>query len=282
MSAMLSSIRGRGRDGSTWSVKVYVRNAESLPVKYTRLKIEFRESKGRKISVSDEISAKDGQILLPHAKPLLIWQSFCTLFEESVQSDAASPTIQESFSLSESSSTQPNYTQTTSMKSKFFRLSLLRINPHAVRQRQKCIGSTIIDLAQYASYNATRKESVTLLIAVFNHCPAKVELTIQTTWTGYDDPLHIARSETSEIRAASPRNLIPGAAAEKTEVDDDNHILSSSATQSSPFSSPPATKVAALKTTPDTETQAHEIESLQSHHDSLSRRSGLVGLHNGR
>jgi len=39
--------------------KVYVRAIESIPHKYTRLKIEFRESKGRKASVSVRFMSLD-------------------------------------------------------------------------------------------------------------------------------------------------------------------------------------------------------------------------------
>ena len=63
---MLASLIGRhkakgapqGAD-STWNIKVYVRNIESLPTKYTRLKVEFRESKGRKAALSEELSASE-------------------------------------------------------------------------------------------------------------------------------------------------------------------------------------------------------------------------------
>ena len=71
---MLASLIGRhkakgapqGAD-STWNIKVYVRNIESLPTKYTRLKVEFRESKGRKAALSEELSASGGKLELPQA-----------------------------------------------------------------------------------------------------------------------------------------------------------------------------------------------------------------------
>jgi hypothetical protein len=86
------------------------------------------------------------------------------------------------------------------MQSKFFRLAIFRVNPRAVRERQKCIGSTLIDIADYASYNAVRSENVNLLIAILHSdAPANVQLMIKTApWmTAANDLIVSAHDESS-------------------------------------------------------------------------------------
>ena len=84
------------------------------------------------------------------------------------------------------------------MESKFFRLAIIRVNSRAVREPHKIIGSTLIDIAQYASPAADRFDSVTLLMAVLNAAaPAKVELLIKTAWMG-------GPSDDSSLAAVSP------------------------------------------------------------------------------
>jgi hypothetical protein len=145
---MLASLIGRhkakgapqGAD-STWNIKVYVRNIESLPTKYTRLKVEFRESKGRKAALSEELSASGGKLELPQAKPLLIWQSDCALSPESgtVQgiirgsvTEREDCTIEDVSERSRSDASINLSSHAASWQSKFFRLSLLRVNSRAV------------------------------------------------------------------------------------------------------------------------------------------------------
>eukprot|EP00277_Geminigera_cryophila_P039405 CAMPEP_0173097558 /NCGR_PEP_ID=MMETSP1102-20130122/34006_1 /TAXON_ID=49646 /ORGANISM="Geminigera sp., Strain Caron Lab Isolate" /LENGTH=453 /DNA_ID=CAMNT_0013989485 /DNA_START=155 /DNA_END=1514 /DNA_ORIENTATION=+ len=198
MLSMLNRRKKTTGNSGTWDVKVYVRAIESIPHKYTRLKIEFRESKGRKASVSEEIFASNGQVDL-NFKPLAIWQQHAPYAEAAngawqarqIMMNGkwcmASPTNHDdlsSLSLSQGSGTagSEGIDSHSTFESQFFRLALLRINPRAVRERQKCIGSTLLDMAQYASYQATRSEYVTLLLAVSNAPPAKVELMITTRW----------------------------------------------------------------------------------------------------
>ena len=56
-----------------------MRSCDSIPLKYTRLRFQFQESKGsRRASLSDEVAVLNGQAQLPHDN-LAIWQSSCTL-----------------------------------------------------------------------------------------------------------------------------------------------------------------------------------------------------------
>ena len=130
LAALIGSHKAKGEPqgaDSTWNIKVYVRNIESLPTKYTRLKVEFRESKGRKAALSEELSASGGKLELPQAKPLLIWQSDCAL---SPESGTVQGIIRGSVTEREDCTIEGSHA--ASWQSKFFRLSLLRVNSRAV------------------------------------------------------------------------------------------------------------------------------------------------------
>ena len=173
-------MRSKGTAAGTWKVQIYVRNVESLPAKYTRLKLEFQENQVNK-QLSDEIISIDGKLMLPHHddKPLCIWAEDCTLYHVA---DCAPTTDQDELSVSGGSSGCTTGLE-SSLESKFFRLAILRINTRALLEPQKNIGSTLIDIAQYASrQNLTRTDSVTLLISISNSHPANVELNICCTW----------------------------------------------------------------------------------------------------
>ena len=180
MSKLLTSIMGKRRvdTAGTWDVQVALRSCDSIPLKYKKLRFELRESKGRKASVSDEVAVVNGQAQLPRGS-LAIWQSSCTL-----DVDTALAADRDDLSAG-SGSTSTRAQGSCAVESKFFRLALLRIHhSRAVRVRQKCIGSTLIDIAQYVSqdsHGSTRTDTVTLLLSIQNSPPAKVELEIKTT-----------------------------------------------------------------------------------------------------
>ena len=187
--------RCKATAAGTWEVKIHVRNIESLPAKYTRLKLEFQESQGNK-QLSDEISAIDGKVLLPRDKPLCVWDSACTLYNAA---DCTPATDQDDLSVSGGSSGCTTGLE-SSLESKFFSLAILRINTRALLEPQKNIGSTLIDIAQYASrQNLTRTDSVTLLISISNSHPTNVELNICCTW--------IAGSHDASFVVVSPPSL---------------------------------------------------------------------------
>lgn len=71
-----------------------------------------------------------------------------------------------------------------------------------MRERQKSIGSTIIDIAQYVSLSSSRNETLTLLIGILNSPPAKVELNIVT---------NIQTSSSQDSSARPPLSLIDSA-----------------------------------------------------------------------